>query len=102
MYEQAAIPVADQQAFGAVKSAIDASFSSAKVGDFLKSLDRSKLRVRDFEAVLATGKLGTAAQAKYAKLGNGDQGQIRELYLSHLEKVDPELRKKYLKIYAYY
>ena len=102
MYEQAAIPVEDQQAFGVVKSAIDASFSSAKVSDFLKSLDRSKLRVRDFENVLATGKLGHAAQAEYAKLGNADQGQIRELYLSHLEKVDPELRKKFLKIYAYY
>ena len=102
MYEQAVIPVADQQAFDAVKSAIDTSFSSAKVSDFLKSLDRSKLRVRDFEVILASGKLGPATQAEYQKLGNGDQGQIRELYLSHLEKVDPELRKKFLKIYAYY
>ena len=102
MYEQAVIPVQDQQTFNAVKAAIELSFSSAKVQDFLKSLDRSKLRVRDFEQVLSAGKLGTAASNSYAKLSDGDKGMIREFYLSTLEKVAPELRAKYLKVYAYY
>ena len=102
MYEQAVIPVQDQQTFNAVKAAIELSFSSAKVQDFLKSLDRSRLRVREFEQVLTAGKLGTAASNSYAKLSDGDKGMIREFYLSTLEKVDPELRAKYLKVYAYY
>ncbi|WP_263408064.1 hypothetical protein [Terriglobus tenax] len=102
MYEQAVIPVQDQQTFNAVKSAVESSFSSAKVQDFLKSLDRAKLRIREFEQILSSGKLGSAAAAGYAKLGDGDKGMIRELYLSSLEKVALELRSKYLKVYAYY
>jgi len=102
MYEQATIAVENQQAFDAVKSAIDNSFSSAKVSDFLKSLDRSKLRIREFEDVLRGGKLGSGAEQAYNSLNNGDQGMIREHYLSTLEKVDPALRQKYLKVYAYY
>ncbi|MEZ2348699.1 hypothetical protein [Terriglobus sp. RCC_193] len=102
MYEQATIAVENQQAFDAVKSAIDNSFSSAKVSDFLKSLDRSKLRIREFEAVAQAGKLGPSAEQAYKSLNDGDQGMIREHYLSTLEKVDPTLRQKYLKVYAYY
>ena len=102
MYEQATIAVENQQAFDAVKSAIDNSFSSAKLSDFLKSLDRSKLRIREFEDVLRAGKLGSGAEQAYNSLNNGDQGMIREHYLSTLEKVDPALRQKYLKVYAYY
>ncbi|WP_047497476.1 hypothetical protein [Terriglobus sp. TAA 43] len=102
MYEQATIAVENQQAFDAVKSAIDNSFSSAKVSDFLKSLDRSKLRIREFEDVLRAGKLGSGTEQAYNSLNNGDQGMIRELYLSTLEKVDPTYRQKYLKVYAYY
>jgi len=102
MYEQATIAVENQQAFDAVKSAIDNSFSSAKVSDFLKSLDRSKLRIREFEAVAQAGKLGPSTEQAYKSLNDGDQGMIREHYLSTLEKVDPTLRAKYLKVYAYY
>jgi hypothetical protein len=102
MYEQASIPVENAQQFGAVKQAIDTAFSSAKVDSFLKSLQSAKLRIREFEQVLTAGKLGPNIGAEYARLGNGDQGMIRELYLSSLEKVDPELRGKYLKVYAYY
>ncbi len=102
MYEQATIAVTDQQGFGAVKRAIDTAFSDANVSEFLKSLERSKLRIRHFEEIAHAGKLGPKAEADYASLGDGDQGMIREHYLSTLEKVDPELRKKYLKVYAYY
>jgi hypothetical protein len=35
-------------------------------------------------------------------LGNADQGQIREFYLASLEKVAPEVRQRFFKLYAYY
>ena len=101
-YQQAAIPVADPQAFSAVRAAIESSFSSTKVPDFLKSLERARLRIRDFEIVLGKGMLGPKAQVEYKSLGNGDQGMIREFYLAALEHVAPELRQKFFKLYAYY
>ena len=102
MYEQAVIAVGNQEAFGAVRQAIESSFSSGKVAEFLSSLQNGKLRIREFEDVLRAGKLGAATASEYSKLGDGDQGMIRELYLSTLEQVDPELRRQYLKVYAYY
>ena len=60
------------------------------------------LRIRDFETVLRTGKLGAGTAAEYGKLQNGDQGQIREFYLASLEKVAPDLRQRFFKLYAYY
>jgi hypothetical protein len=101
-YQQPVLPISDPQTFGVVKSAIETSFSSARVADFLKSLERSKLRIRDFETVLGKGVLGAATAAEYGQLGNSDQGQIRELYLASLERVVPELREKFFKLYAYY
>ena len=85
-----------------MKVAIEASFSSGSVAEFLKSLERSRLRIRDFEDVLGKGNLGAATAAEYSRLGNADQGQIRELYLASLEQVAPELREKFFKLYAYY
>jgi hypothetical protein len=102
MYEQATIAVENQQGFGVVKTAIDESFSNGKVTEFLKSLERSKLRIRHFEEVAHAGKLGPQVETAYQSLGDGDQGMIREHYLSTLEKVNPELRRKFLKVYAYY
>jgi hypothetical protein len=102
LHEQAAIPVADPQAFGVVRSAIQTAFSSARVKDFLKSVERAGLRIRDFELVLRKGLLGASVPNEYGSLGNGDQGQIREFYLSSLEKVTPELRTQFFKLYAYY
>jgi hypothetical protein len=102
MYEQAVLHVADPEPFGAVKAAIEASFSSARVPAFLKSLERSGVRIRDFQAVLSKGLLGHPAIAEYGRLGNSDQGQIREFYLASLERVVPELRQKFFRLYAYY
>ena len=96
------MPVEDANVFNEVKAAIESSFSSSKAADFFKSLSRAGLRVRDFEAVLKQGLLGTSTDAQYNRLGNGDQGQIRELYLASLERVAPELREKFFKLYAYY
>ena len=102
MYQQATIPVSDPVTFGAVQGAIDRSFSPAGVKDFLKSLDKGNLRIREFEEVLRAGKLGPEAPASYGKLNDCDQGQIRELYLASLEKVPGDLRDKYFRLYAYY
>jgi hypothetical protein len=102
LHQQADLPVDDPKAFGAVRSAIETAFSSARVKDFLKSLERASLRIRDFEALLAKGKLGPSTAAEYNALGNGDQGQIREFYLAILEKVPADLRAKFFKLYAYY
>jgi hypothetical protein len=102
LHEQAVIPVNDPKAFGAVRSAIETAFSSARVKDFLKSVERAGLRIRDFESVLRKGVLGAPAVGEYGGLGNGDQGQIREFYLATLEKVPAELRAKFFKLYAYY
>lgn len=102
MYEQAVIAVSNPEAFGAVRQAIESSFSKGKIAGFLSSLQSGKLRIREFEQVLRAGKLGSGAATEYDRLGDGDQGMIRELYLSTLEQVDPELRRKFLKVYAYY
>ncbi len=102
MYQQATIPVADPPMFNTVQSAIDQSFSSNRVAEFLRSLEKSRLRIRDFEDVLKAGKLGQGAALGYGKLGDGDQGMIREHYLARLEQVPGELRERYFKLYAYY
>ena len=102
LHEQAVIPVADPEAFEAVRAAVQTAFSVARVKDFLKSIARAGLRIRDFELVLRKGLLGAATTSQYGTLGNGDQGQIREFYLASLEKVAPELRDKFFKLYAYY
>jgi hypothetical protein len=102
LHEKAEIPVADPKAFAAVRTAIEAAFSSAKVPDFLRSVARAKLRIRDFEGLIRKGALGSATAVEYNSLGNADQGQIREFYLATLEKVPAELRAKFFKLYAYY
>jgi hypothetical protein len=101
-YEQPLLPIADPQHFSAVKAAIESSFSTGKVIEFLKSLDRLKFRIRDFEAVLAKGLLGASTAVEYNGLSDGDRGQIREFYLASLERVAPELRQRFFKLYAYY
>ena len=101
-FEQPVLPIADPQSYNVVYSSIEASFSPAKVAGFLKSLDRGNMRIRDFESVLGKGLLGANTSAEYSKLGNADQGQIREFYLASLERVAPELRQKFFKLYAYY
>jgi hypothetical protein len=102
LHEQAVIPVADQQRFQAVRSAVETAFSANKVREFLRTLERSSLRIRDFERVLSKGALGVNTAAEYGGLPASDQGQIRELYLATLEKVTPDLRAEFFKLYSYY
>jgi len=102
LYERVPMAVGDQLTFAEVKRTIEASFATGNVANFLKSVQRATLRIRDFEAVLQAGKLGAQTAALYAKLTNGDQGQIREFYLASLEQIDLALRDKFFKLYAYY
>jgi hypothetical protein len=96
------VAVADPHTFNTVKAAVEGSFAAHNVEKFLRSLERAGLRIRDFEAVLAAGRLGVGTAVEYGKLTDGDQGGIRELYLASLEKVELPLRDKYFKLYAYY
>ncbi len=100
--EQPVLPIAEPEAFGSVKMAIETSFSAGKVRDFLRSLDQKGVRIREFEDVLTKGLLGPKSAADYKRLPDGDQGQIRELYLASLEKVAPELRQQFFRLYSYY
>jgi hypothetical protein len=102
IYEKPVMPVADPAVFATVKAAIESSFSSSRTAAFFTSLSRAGLRIRDFESVLRKGLLGANTAGEYNRLGNGDQGQIREFYLASLEQVAPELRERFFKLYAYY
>ena len=102
LFERPTMGVADPATFSAVKADVERCFGGAAVESFLRSLERASLRVRDFEAVLRSGKLGSATAEAYSKLAGGDQGQIRELYLALLERVELGLRDKFFKLYAYY
>jgi hypothetical protein len=101
-FEQPVLAIENPQAFGEVHQAVETAFAKNNVAGFLKTLSGRGLRIRGFEDVLAAGLLGETARAKYASLGNADQGQIREFYLASLERVDPDLREKFYKLYAYY
>ena len=102
MFEQATIPIQDEKTFAEVRQALDGAFSPARVAGFLKKVGGAKLRVRQFEAVLAHGFLGARAQKCYAALGDADRGQIREQYLRRVEQVAPEVRQKFFRLYASY
>ncbi len=102
MFVQTVLPVEDEAHFAAVKASLEPLFAPGNVAGYLKRVQRSKLRVRDFEGLLQRGLLGGTTAEAYRALGNSDRGQARELYLSLVEKVAPELRTRFLKLYAYY
>jgi len=101
-FSQPVLAVVDSARFATVRTAIEAAFAPSQVEKFFKSVGKSAVRIRHFETVLQMGLLGTSAQTAYHELGNSDQGQIREYYLASLERVAPEVRKKFFRLYAYY
>jgi hypothetical protein len=101
-FEQAVIAVQDTQGYAQLHSLIDAAFDARDVEVFLNRAKKSKLRIRDYENVLNRGLLGKAAVALYAALPVSDQALTRERYLQLVEAVQPELRQRFLKVYAYY
>ena len=102
MFEKPVLEVQDVASYEVVRSAVQAVLGPSSAAKFLKNLEGQRMRVRDFESVLGKGLLGQDAIAAYGRLGDLDRGQIRELYLESIEHVAPELRAKYLKVYAYY
>ena len=108
-FEQAAIKIERVEEFGQLQNAIEEAFSPEKVERFLKGLQRAKIRIRDFDAVVvtmalevATGGADFRARQLYGALTLSDQAQIREFYLSKVETVDAELRHKFKKLFQYY
>jgi hypothetical protein len=101
-FEQAAIAVQDQQGYAELHARIDAAFDAHDVEVFLNRVGKSKLRIRDFEGVLARGLMGKESAAVYQALPVSDQALTRERYLQKVEAVPQELRQRYLKVYAYY
>ena len=102
MFEQVAIAVQDEQGFARLHALIDALFDARDVEVFLNRVRKSKLRIRDYEGILARGLLGKEAIALYHALPVSDQGLTRERYLRLVEAVPLELRQRYLRVYAYY
>ncbi len=102
MFQQPILEVENPAIFEPVKAAIEATFAPPTVSRFLDKVERARLRIRDFDTLRQQDLLGETVKSGYEQLGNSDRGQIRELYLRSVEQVAPELRKKYLKVYAYY
>jgi len=109
VFEQAAIKIEKTEEFGQLQRAVEEAFSPEKVQRFLKGLQRARVRIRDFDAVVilqaleaATGNSNLRARQLYGSLTLSDQAQMREFYLSKLEGVDIALRHKFKKLYQYY
>jgi hypothetical protein len=102
MFEQAVFAVQNEQGFQQLAQRIDAAFAANRADLFLASVAGKKLRVRQFEQILAKGLLGKDSPELYQGLPTSDQAMIREKYLARIEKVPVELRQRFLKIYAYY
>jgi len=101
-FEQVAIAVRDEQGYAKLHALIDAAFDARDVEVFLNRVQKSKLRIRDYETILGRGFLGKEAIALYQALPVSDQALTRERYLRLVEAVPLELRQRYLKVYAYY
>jgi len=102
MFEQAVFAVQNEPQFQQLSSRIDTAFAANRADLFLASVAGKKLRVRQFEQILAAGLLGKDSSQMYAALPVSDQSLIREKYLARIEKVPGELRQRFLKLYAYY
>jgi hypothetical protein len=111
-FEQATIKIEKEATFSELKASIERVLAAGNVEKFLKRLDSRGIRIRDFDVVLSKQaldavdstlkKAGKTAKGLYGDLVVSDQAQMREFYLSKLEKVDVELRHKFKKVFQYY
>jgi hypothetical protein len=102
VFEQALIAVQNVQGYTRFHALLDSAFDTRDVEVLLTRSTRSELRIRDFDSVLGRGLLGKTAAALYGTLPVSDRGLTRERYLQLVESVTPELRQRYLKVYASY
>ena len=108
-FSQAQIAVQNAEAFGALKSLIENALVEANLDSFLHTMKRCGYKVREFEAVLEDHVLeqvpgasaSKPAEDLYAELGPSDQGMIREFYLTAIEQIPVEWRRKYQKLFQY-
>jgi hypothetical protein len=106
-FEQAVLKVAREKEFAELRTAIGSAFGPEKVEKLLKRMARQRLRVRDWDSVLARGVLDegqskASSLSLYESLPLSDQAQIREFYLFRVEEVSPKLRARFHKLYQYY
>jgi hypothetical protein len=108
-FEQATIKIEKEKEYEELKSAVSHAFSPGWIEKFLKRVNGERVRVRDWDSVLAKRILErvgegnvSAARELYEALPVSDQAQIREFYLSQVEDVDPKLRTKFQKLFRYY
>ena len=104
-FTQAGIGIENRQAFQELQARIDRALGPA-AEKFLKSMSARRIRIREFEALLAQGLLQAAQDASgardeelYRTLTLSDQGQMREYYLTAIEQVPDELRSKFHTLY---
>jgi len=104
-FEQAVLRVEKEREFEELKNAIGRAFASDQVEGLLKRLARRKVRIRNWDSVLAKGAFDPVkpdAKSLYESLPVSDQAQIREFYLFRLEEVSPKLRERFHRLYQYY
>jgi hypothetical protein len=105
-FEQASIAIQSTE-FEKLKDLISKALNKDNVSKFMKSIESNGLLVRHFEEILNKGLLNKiingsdSALELYNKMPASDQGQMREFYLTRIEEVDIEVRRKFQKIYAY-
>ena len=105
-FEQASIAIQSTE-FEKLKDLISKALNKDNVSKFMKSIESNGLLVRHFEEILNKGLLNKiisgsdSALELYKKMPASDQGQMREFYLTRIEEVDIEVRRKFQKIYAY-
>jgi hypothetical protein len=112
IFQKAQIAIENPEAFGALQSTMERVFAPVRVEKFMERLVKRGVSIRNFEDVLNKGVLeevdeilrgsGKSARVLYDALTVSDQAQMRELYLTALESIEPGLREKYAKIYRYY
>jgi len=108
-FSQAQITIQNARAFGELRSLIENALTEANLDSFLHTLKRCGYKVREFEAVLQDHVLeqvsgastSKPAEELYAELGPSDQGMIREFYLTVIEQIPVEWRRKYQKLFQY-
>jgi len=107
-FTQAGIGIENRQAFEELQARIGRALGPA-AEKFLKSMSARRIRIREFEALVAQGLLQQAApgpspardEELYRALTLSDQGQMREYYLTAIEQVPDELRHKFHAVYRY-
>jgi hypothetical protein len=88
--------------FTALKGAIEETFAPGTVEGFLKKLDSKTLKVRQFEEIVPALLMKQMPAGAFSSLSVFEQAKVRELYLSKVEEVDQNLRRKFIKVYSYY